>query len=181
MTRKRSRARSVLQVEDFGPTQWLRTQILQNAGYRVVNVTTVREALAAMETEPPDVVLCDVNLPDGTGFQVCREVQALQPGLPVIMISAIYRDEALKGSAVYNGASEYLVEPISAQDLVSAVTRQIVRSAYNWTTQRAAQLRIHGLRGEPSGECSTMTSRSFESWLRRFAAPTPNLTIEKAR
>jgi DNA-binding response OmpR family regulator len=122
---KRVRQPSVLQVEDHEPTQHLRSEILRRAGCRVSNVTSVREATSAASASRPDVILCDVKLPDGNGFQVCREMRTLQPGLPIILISAVYRDEFAKQAAVFGGACEYLVEPVSPADLVAAVMRQV--------------------------------------------------------
>ena len=125
MTQRHARILTVLHVEDHTPAQHLRSEILRRAGYHVLNVSTVREALAAVAKKRPDVVLCDVKLPDGTGFQVCRELRTLQPGVPIILVSAVHRDEFAKDSAIYVGASEYLVEPIAPQDLIAAIARQI--------------------------------------------------------
>ena len=83
MPNKRPRQPSVLQVEDDEPTQHLRSEILRRAGCRVESVSTVREATAVATTKRPDVILCDVKLPDGNGFQICREMRMLQPGLPI--------------------------------------------------------------------------------------------------
>ena len=88
MPNKRPRQPSVLQVEDDEPTRHLRSEILRRAGCRVESVSTVREATAAATTKRPDVILCDVKLPDGNGFQICREMRMLQPGLPIILISS---------------------------------------------------------------------------------------------
>jgi two-component system OmpR family response regulator len=115
---------SVLQIEDDGPTEHLRAQILRRAGFRVVTVRTVRDALISVAKNRPDVILCDVKLPDGSGFQVCREIRTLHPGLPVVLVSAVYRDEFSKQSSVFTGAADYLVEPVGAADLVAAVRRQ---------------------------------------------------------
>jgi DNA-binding response OmpR family regulator len=125
MPTKRVRQPSVLQVEDHEPTQHLRSEILRRAGCRVSNVSTVADATAAATSKRPDVILCDVKLPDGNGFQICREMRTLQPGLPIILISAVYRDEFSKQAAVFGGACEYLVEPVSPADLVAAVMRQV--------------------------------------------------------
>jgi two-component system response regulator DevR len=125
MPNKRTRQPSVLQVEDHEPTQHLRSEILRRAGCRVSSVSTVREATEAAASKRPDVVLCDVKLPDGNGFQICREMRTLQPGLPIILISAVYRDEFAKQAAVFGGACEYLVEPVSPADLIAAVMRQV--------------------------------------------------------
>ena len=85
----------------------------------------MREATAAAASKRPDVILCDVKLPDGNGFQICREMRTLQPGLPIILISAVYRDEFAKQAAVFGGACEYLVEPVSPAELIAAVMRQM--------------------------------------------------------
>jgi two-component system, OmpR family, response regulator len=124
MTQKRARQLSVLHVEDDEPTQHLRSEVLRRAGCLVSNVSTVRDATAAAVAKRPDVILCDVMLPDGNGFQMCREMRTLRPGVPIILISAVYRDEFAKQAAVFGGACEYLVEPVSPEDLVAAVRRQ---------------------------------------------------------
>jgi CheY-like chemotaxis protein len=125
MTQKRRRAPSVLHVEDHAPTQHLRSEILRRAGCHVSDASTVAEATTAAAAKRPDVILCDVKLPDGNGFQICREMRTLQPGVPVVLISAVYRDEFAKQAAVFGGASEYLVEPVSPEDLVAAIMRQV--------------------------------------------------------
>ena len=107
------------------PLQHWRSEVLQRAGFRVFNVGTVQEALAEAAKRHHDVMLCDVKLPDGSGFQVCREVRALQPHIPVILISAVYRDDVAKQSAVFGGASDYLVEPLTPAELVAAIKRQL--------------------------------------------------------
>ena len=85
----------------------------------------MREALTAVSKKRPDVILCDVKLPDGTGFQICREMLNSQRPVPVILISDLYRDESAHQSGVFVGASEYLMEPVSPEELVAAVTRQM--------------------------------------------------------
>jgi DNA-binding response OmpR family regulator len=123
MPHKRLRPPSVLHVEDDEPTRHLRSEILRRGGCDVTNVSTVRDAISAATSKRHDVVLCDVKLPDGNGFQICREMRTLHPGVPVILISAVYRDEFAKQAAVFGGACEYLVEPVSPQDMLAAIRR----------------------------------------------------------
>ena len=82
----------VLHVEDDTPTQHRRSDILRDAGWFVSRVRTVQEALNAVSKKRPDVILCDVKLPDGTGFQICREMLNARPPVPVILISDLYRN-----------------------------------------------------------------------------------------
>ena len=121
---KNARKVSVLQVEDDSSTRHLRARILTRAGYRVTTVGSVREALTSVAKARPDVILCDVKLPDGSGFEVCREMRTLHPGLPVILVSAVYRDDSATQSGVFGGASEYLVEPLTPEQLIAAIKRQ---------------------------------------------------------
>jgi DNA-binding response OmpR family regulator len=125
MTNTRKRKPLVLHIEDYAPTQYLRSEILSRGGYRVSNVSTIRDAMAAAALESPDVILCDVKLPDGTGFQICREMRTVQPDVPVILISAAHRDEFAQQTAVFTGAAEYLVEPVAPEELVAAIKRHI--------------------------------------------------------
>ena len=125
MTNKQRRVPLVLHVEDHQPAQHLRSELLRRAGCQVSDVSTVHEAIAAAAKQRPDVVLCDVKLPDGNGFQICREMRTLQPGVPVILISAVYREDAAKQSGIFGGACDYLVEPVTPAELVAAVKRQI--------------------------------------------------------
>lgn len=126
MSRKRQpRATVVLHVEDDLPTQHLRSEILRRAGCEVTSATTVAEAVGAVRRTRPDVILCDVKLPDGTGFQICREMRTLLPGVPVILISAVYRDEFARQAAAFGGASEYLTEPVTPEELVRSVKRHL--------------------------------------------------------
>ena len=125
MTQKQRRAPLVLHVEDHAPAQHLRSELLRRAGCQVSDVSTVQDALAAAAKQRPDVVLCDVKLPDGNGFQICREMRTLQPGVPVILISAVYREDFEKQSGIFGGACDYLVEPVTPKELVAAVRRQI--------------------------------------------------------
>ena len=120
---RKPRQISVLQVEDDSSTRHLRARILARAGYRVTTVGTVRDALASIAKARPNVILCDVKLPDGSGFEVCREMRTLHPGLPVILVSAVYRDEPAAQSGVFGGATEYLVEPLTPEELIAAIKR----------------------------------------------------------
>ncbi len=127
IAKPRPRAHSVLHVDDHAGAQHVRTTILRRAGFEVISASSVEEALRIADTSHASVVLSDVKLPDGSGFQVCREWRLRHPDVPVILISAVYRDEFAKDTGVYCGAAEYLIEPVSAEDLIAAVRRQLSR------------------------------------------------------
>jgi DNA-binding response OmpR family regulator len=114
---------TVLIVED---DQAIATQLargLTRGGYLVEHVTTGREAL---DRDEPDVVLLDLELPDGDGVTVCRKLRA-RSGLAIIVITA-YGEEADRVSALDAGADDYLVKPFGLAELqarIRAVLRRI--------------------------------------------------------
>jgi phosphoserine phosphatase RsbU/P len=67
---------TVLHVDDRDENRHLRRRLLESGGFRVVEAASVAEALAAAAQHPPDVVLSDVGLPDGTGFDLTQRLKA---------------------------------------------------------------------------------------------------------
>lgn len=83
---------------------------------------TVGEALDAVPEAAPDVAVLDVQLPDGTGIELCRELRSDRPDLHVLMLTSFPDDDALL-DAVVAGASGYVLKQVRGSDLVDAVTR----------------------------------------------------------
>ncbi len=81
--------RSVLLVEDETPLRTIIARNLVQRGHRLIAVDSVGDAIAAMTTRLPDVVLLDVNLPDGTGWEVLRWLRAVRHHVAVIVYSAV--------------------------------------------------------------------------------------------
>jgi two-component system response regulator DevR len=83
---------------------------------------TVEEALRRVAATRPDVAILDVQLPDGSGVEVCREIRSRHPEIKCLMLTSYSDDEALF-SALMAGASGYLLKQIRGNDLVDAVHR----------------------------------------------------------
>src|SRR4029453_8778972 len=66
----------IVVIEDEAPLRAVLAEILQDAGHQTVLAATGLEGLAALRGELPDIVLCDINMPDLDGFGVLREVRA---------------------------------------------------------------------------------------------------------
>ncbi len=115
--------RQVLVVEDdLGiATQLVRG--LTRAGYEVDHVTTGREAIAH---RTPDVLLLDLELPDGDGVTVCRQLRE-RSAVAIIVITA-YGEESDRVTALDAGADDYLVKPFGLAELqarIRAVLRRV--------------------------------------------------------
>ncbi len=80
---------TVLLVEDESPLRMIVSRNLTQRGHIVIAVDSVGDAIAAMTTRLPDVVLLDVNLPDGTGWEVLRWLRAIRHTVRVIVYSAV--------------------------------------------------------------------------------------------
>jgi DNA-binding response OmpR family regulator len=86
---KPTAGRTVLLVEDEAPLRVVIARNLMQHGHRPIAVDSVGDAIAAMTTRLPDVMLLDVNLPDGTGWDVLRWLRTIHRKVAVIICSAI--------------------------------------------------------------------------------------------
>src|SRR5580693_7912006 len=66
----------ILNVDDYVPGRYARTKLLKQAGYRVVEAGTGKETLEFVDEHKPALILLDVNLPDISGFEVCRQIRS---------------------------------------------------------------------------------------------------------
>jgi len=105
--------------------------ILTNAGYRVDAADSTRAALDAVSVRPPDAVVLDLMLPDGSGVEVAREIRRWSE-LPIVVLSAI-GDEREKVLALDSGADDYVTKPFGAEELLArlrAVLRRVPEGGF---------------------------------------------------
>ncbi|HEX4430041.1 MAG TPA: response regulator transcription factor [Frankiaceae bacterium] len=102
--------------------QGLRT-LLEESGLTVVGeASTAAEAVPRVLATRPKVAVLDVQLPDGTGIDVCREIRSRLPETACLMLTSFDDDEALF-AAIMAGAAGYLLKQIRGLQLVEAVQR----------------------------------------------------------
>jgi len=104
----------------------LRTS-LRGAGYEVETAETAETALAAAAMRPPEAVILDLVLPDGTGTEVCRELRAWSSA-PVIVLSAV-GEEREKVAALDAGADDYVTKPVGIDELLARLRAVLRRTA----------------------------------------------------
>ena len=114
---------TILNVDDYAPGRYSRSRILKSAGFDVIEATTGSEALHLVRTRLPHLVLLDVNLPDITGFDVCRQIKEDPATAHVLVLqmsaTSVTLDSTLTGLAA--GSDGYLTEPIAPEELVANV------------------------------------------------------------
>jgi two-component system, OmpR family, response regulator RegX3 len=118
--------RTVLLVEDEESITAPLAEALGREGFDTKIAGTVEESLALAKRVRPDLVLLDVMLPDGSGFDVCRELRRTSQ-VPIIMLTA-RGEEADRIVGLELGADDYVVKPFSAREVVARI-RAVLRRA----------------------------------------------------
>lgn len=113
----------ILVVDDNDAGRYATTRILKEAGFLVVEATTGHEALILVKEKKPHLVLLDVNLPDISGFDVCKAIKSLSnsTSTPVVHLSATYVGSKAKSKGLEGGADGYLVQPVEPRELVATL------------------------------------------------------------
>jgi len=112
----------VLIVEDERRVREAVAQMLSEEGYDALSADGVEAALASVRESAPDVVLCDVHLPDGDAFDLLNALRAQGQSMPVIFMTAFgNRDLAIE--AMRAGAYDYLTKPIRFDELLAKLAR----------------------------------------------------------
>jgi DNA-binding response OmpR family regulator len=130
----------VLVVEDDDAIAEPLVAGLKREGFQVARVST---AAAALTAPPSDLVLLDLGLPDGHGFEVCRQLRA-RSSVPIIIVTA-RDDEIDRVAGLELGADDYVVKPFGFRELVArirAVTRRSGTSATTSGPQTIGQLEL---------------------------------------
>ena len=125
--------RMVLLVEDEETITVPLTEALTREGFRTETAGSLAAGLEIARSRRPDLVLLDVMLPDGSGFDLLRELRADQR-MPVIMLTA-RGDEADRVLGLELGADDYVVKPFSARELVARI-RAVLRRTSAVATRR---------------------------------------------
>lgn len=106
--------------------RFLRTT-LSALDYRIMEAETAAEALVAVTSHNPEVILLDLGLPDGDGIDVTRRIRAWNR-VPIIVLSARGREED-KVAALDEGADDYLTKPFGVNELLARIRAALRRAA----------------------------------------------------
>jgi len=153
--------KKILCIEDDRETAELISEELVERGFEVITAQNGQEGFAAILKSYPDLVLCDINMPIMSGFEVLERLSALSPhfeSIPFIFLTALSdRDNELKGRKL--GADDYVTKPIDFDllyEIISARFRHIARSE-TWVqsanlTDREIETLTWSARGKTSYE-----------------------------
>ena len=119
-----SRARPlILNVDDTDANRYVKSRILANAGFEVIEAANGAAARRLLAEHGPDLVLLDVRLPDTDGRVLASEIKSSPRTAQVVVLqtSASHVDTAHRVASLEAGADGYLVEPIEPEELVAHV------------------------------------------------------------
>lgn len=137
-------SRKVLVVEPDSGTRREIKQVCEQDGYQVVEADGGSDAIRQLEQVKPSMVLLEVTLPDAAGFDVCREMRKLDPGVPVIMMSS-RTDEIDAVVALEIGADDYVTKPLRLRELVARMAAHLRRARLETTEAMRSRLEFKDL------------------------------------
>lgn len=114
-------SRRVLIVDDSDFMRMMLEDILTHHGHRVLQAKDGPECLDMVQNEAVDVCVLDIGMPGMDGMEVLRELKERQPGLRVVMLSALSQESNVQ-RALRLGADAFVVKPFQAECLVERIS-----------------------------------------------------------
>jgi two-component system, OmpR family, KDP operon response regulator KdpE len=112
-------APTILVIEDELPIRLFLRATLTSNGYQVAEAATGRDGIRAATTQPPDLVLLDLGLPDIDGLEVQQQLRGWST-VPIIVVSARGQEQD-KITALDAGADDYLTKPFNVGELLARI------------------------------------------------------------
>ncbi|SHM64281.1 response regulator transcription factor [Ruminococcus flavefaciens] len=118
---------NILIIDDDADLSFVISDMLEGYGYKVTAAETAEEAFGLLSVRSFDLILLDINLPDSTGFEICKELRRVSD-VPVIFASArTSESDRITGFDI--GGDDYLPKPYSMAELFSRI-KALMRRAY---------------------------------------------------
>ncbi|KRE20202.1 MULTISPECIES: response regulator transcription factor [Bacillus] len=130
----------VLIIDDEKEILELINTVLTREGIdRVITASTARDGLAKFHQEQPDLVILDIMLPDGEGYDICKQIRETSH-VPIIFLSAKGEEsDKIVGLAI--GGDDYITKPFSPKEVAYRVKAQLRRVSYWQATQADAVIK----------------------------------------
>ncbi len=125
-------------IDDDRSIRWVFEKALARENIAFRTFSSAREALAALDTEAPQVVVSDIRMPGESGLELLQKARALHANLPVIIMTA-YSDLESAVTAFQDGAYEYLPKPFDVDHAVELIRRAMEEGARQDTTAEAPE------------------------------------------
>jgi two-component system nitrogen regulation response regulator GlnG len=124
---KREYMKPIWIVDDDASIRWVLEKALARENLATRSFANARDAMTALETETPQVLVSDIRMPGESGLDLLQAVKERHPGLPVIIITA-FSDLDSAVAAFQGGAFEYLAKPFDIDKAVELIRRALEES-----------------------------------------------------
>lgn len=104
------------------------TELLQSNEYRVISASNKQQAESILISNKPDIIILDVMLPDGNGFDICKKLRANNNLTPVLFLTAC-DDENEIVAGFDAGGDDYVTKPFGTRELVARIRSLLKRTA----------------------------------------------------
>ena len=126
--------RKILIIDDDEDLSMIITDMLESKGFEVSYAASSEEAFDILSEQSFDIILLDINLPDASGFEICRQLREVS-NVPVIFASARTSEtDRITGFDI--GGDDYLPKPYSMKELLSRINALIRRTYGSSTSEK---------------------------------------------
>jgi two-component system response regulator RegX3 len=158
--------RTILMVEDEESITVPLAEALEREGFDTQVTGAVQEALELTEGALPDLVLLDVMLPDGSGYDVCRRLRE-RSRVPIIMLTA-RGEETDRIVGLELGADDYVVKPFSAREVAARIRAVLRRADADGPATRDGPFEVGPVRLDPDRRSASVDGRDLDLTRKEF-------------
>lgn len=170
----------ILIIDDDEDLSFIICEMLENYGYQTSCAIDSEQAFSMLENNTYHLILLDINLPDGTGFDLCKELRNVST-VPVIFASArTSENDRIRGLDI--GGDDYLPKPYSMKELLSRVNA-LMRRTYGFNEQEKivnfgnVSVNLTSRCVKKDGEIVTLSLREFD--LLAYLCEHPKVALSK--
>ncbi len=143
MAQSSETGKCILVVDDDSGIRALLKELLERAGHRVAEASSGTEAIAKLRDLEPDMVISDVQMQNGSGYEVCRTLRRqMRADVPFIFLSGTRTEVYDRVAGFEFGADDYIVKPLEPEELLARVRALLRRGG---SRGAATPERPHGL------------------------------------
>ena len=155
--------KAILLVEDDEDLRLSIRRKLERSGYKVYEAAGFKQARRLFEQYPVPLILCDIDLPDGNGLDLCRDIREHSDVLFLFLTAMDTEEDMIQGYAV--GADDYITKPFYPEVLVSKVNAMFARGDKDEHKTKLVCDKIvlftEEKKGQKGGEDLNLTAREY--------------------
>jgi DNA-binding response OmpR family regulator len=152
---------TILVVEDDPSILTGIVDLLESEGYKVFQAVDGVQGIEMYHLHHPDLMLLDIMMPGKSGYDVCRQIRATDPGIPILMLTA-KGQEVDKVVGLELGADDYIVKPFGIHELLARIRAALRRVTVQETEPDGSPFSFGSVTIDPSKLQGTLNGNRFE-------------------